>query len=52
MRLASCGLEDACRTTTTPNERPILERVDGRNGTTHYCLEADLRYGSVVLKNS
>jgi hypothetical protein len=32
MRLAGYGLEDACRTTTTPNERPILERVDGRNG--------------------
>ena len=29
MRLAGYGLDDACRTTTTPNERPILERVDG-----------------------
>ena len=46
MRLAGYGLEDACRTNTTPNERPILERVDGRNGTTYHCLEADFRYGS------
>src|SRR5437660_3635232 len=46
MRLAGYGLDDACRTTATPNERPILETVDGRYGTTYHCLEADFRYGS------
>src|SRR5437879_1390331 len=46
MRLAGYGLDDACRTTATPNERPILETVDGRYGTTYHCLEADFRYRS------
>ena len=39
MRLAGYSLEDICRTTMTPNERPMLERVDGRNDI--YWLEAD-----------
>jgi hypothetical protein len=44
MRLAGYSLEDICRTTMTPNERPMLERVDGR--TDIYWLEADFRSGS------
>ena len=45
MRLAGYSLEDICRTTMTPNERPMLERVDGRNDI--YWLEADFRYADI-----
>ena len=50
MRLAGYGLDDACRTTTTPNERPILERVDGCDD--YHCLAADFRYGSWLCENA
>src|SRR3974377_1824970 len=39
------SLEDICRTNTTPNERPMLEKVDGRNDI--YWLEADFRYADI-----